>query len=187
MKPRRERKHDRLHWGAQSPETLAVDHALAPFDRAANEANRTWGIDRLVELVSPETAAKFGGVIARLNEAIDANDPDRVAAYVGTAIRGYAALDAEARRLGHTPPIPHVIETDVDGHHFGVLVDNADVERVRTERPTLRLYTLREVSIALRMLEDAGVAAIKDAFPAGAEVVAYRPRPKFDGDDEIPF
>ena len=173
MKPRRQRKHDRLTSGPSTAEEVAIDHAVAPFDRAVREADKTWGIDRLPELVSPELAAKWGTAVGLLNEALAGTDTGRVAAVVAGCLRGLAAMDAEARSRGHTPPDPIVIETQQDDHHFGILLDGALWQRAQEQRPGLRLYTLREVSVALRYLDSEGVRSVATAFP-GAEIVAAR-------------
>lgn len=190
MKPFRARKHDRLTTPSASPEEIACDHAVAAFDRAALEAERTWGVDRLPALVSPETAAKFGRLVGLLNEALRANDAPKVAALTATAVRGWQAMDAEARRLGHEPLPAWMTMTDVDGHIFVILHDGADWRKPEVEALTGRgveVYTMREISVALRLMRDAGsgaVGAFKAAFP-GAEVTAHRPRKAAVYDDPI--
>lgn len=189
MKPLRQRKHDRLTWGGSpSREEIAVDHAVAPFDRVAREMEGIWGVDRLPHLVSPETAAKFGRTLGSLNEAITANDPDRAADRAAACIRGLRAMDAEARQAGHRPPDPIVIETQQGDHHFGVLIDGAQLAIAQAQRPGLAIYTLQEVSVALQWLDkQALVSGVKQAFP-GATVTAIRHRPKQeDFEDAIPF
>lgn len=167
--PKRRPRHDRILAPKTSPEEMAASYAVAPFDRRARLADQTWGADRLPELVSPETARKFGSAIGRLNAALDANDVAHVAHMAAVCIRGFDAMDAEARQLGHVPPDGRVVEAEIDGHRFGVLLDDADWPIVERTRPGLRCYTLREVSLALRDL-DAKIAPVKDAFP-GAEII----------------
>lgn len=190
MKPKRQGKHDRLTYGggAVAKEEMAIDHAMAPFDRAARAADETWGTDRLIEMVSPETAVKFGEALAKMNEAISANDPEAVAFRAAVCVRGYAAMDAEARRLGHTPPSSGVIVYDLDGWVFGVLPDGRLWRQAEQEHPGLRVYTIREVGLLLRASE-ANVPlldSIKSSFP-GAEVVAIRKKREPLIDDEINF
>ena len=53
-----------------------VDMAVVAFDRTTLEMDRKWGIDRLVDLVTPDMAIKYGQALARMNEAIsDGSDP----------------------------------------------------------------------------------------------------------------
>jgi hypothetical protein len=40
--------------------------------------DKKWGVDRLVELVSPDMAERYGAAMAKLNAAIDARDPEQV-------------------------------------------------------------------------------------------------------------
>ena len=57
-------------------EQIMVDMAVVAFDRTALEMDRKWGIDRLVDLVTPDMAIKYGQALARMNEAIsDGSDP----------------------------------------------------------------------------------------------------------------
>ena len=51
-------------------EQIMVDMAVVAFDRTAGEMDRKWGIDRLVDLVTPDIAIKYGQALARMNEAI---------------------------------------------------------------------------------------------------------------------
>lgn len=179
---------DRLLWGGQENRTAsAMDHALAPFDRATREADHRWGVNGLVSRVSPATAAKYGRTVSMLNEAIAANDADRVAAAAAGCLRGLAAMEAEAAAAGITPPAPAIVRGESGGVKFGILIDDSLAERARDENPGLTIWTMREVGIALQAMQDA--AQVKAAFP-GAEVVAIRTRkaePVEQPDDEIPF
>jgi hypothetical protein len=186
MKPLRQRKHDRITYGGAPRDEMAVDHAIAPFDRRAREADATWGTDRLVALVAPETAARYGRTLASLNDAIAAHDAVRAADRASACIRGMDALDAEARSLGHEPPKSGVIVCDLDGWTFGVLPD-PDLWRIaEAEHPGLRIYTIRELGVLARAAEQGhpGLADVKDAFP-GAEI--KRMRERLPAHDEIPF
>ena len=46
---------------------MMCDYALAPFDRRFREMDKKWGCDKLPELVSAETAAKWGSTMEKLN------------------------------------------------------------------------------------------------------------------------
>ena len=65
--PMRKKKHDAVLHPAASRESIACDIALAAFDRASREVDKTWGVDRLVELVSPDVAARWATAMADLN------------------------------------------------------------------------------------------------------------------------
>lgn len=192
-RPRRQRKHDRITYGGKvTNEEIAVDHALAPLDAAAREADRTWGVDRLIELVSPETAMKFGRVLGRINDAIEANDAQAAAKDVAIAIRGYAAMDKEAREAGHTPPDPRVVVVGVpdgSGASYGILLDDRLWKRASEEYPGVRLFTLQEIAILIH--ETGGsplVDAVKAAFP-GATITGIKAKQPMDRqpEDALPF
>ena len=73
---KRQKKSDRILHGSQNRDAIMCDYALAPVDRLAIHMDEKWGIDVLPELVSVETAMKFGSAMAKMNAAIDANDPE---------------------------------------------------------------------------------------------------------------
>lgn len=187
MKPKFQRKHDRLITPGASSGEIAADFAAAPFDRAMREAEKTWGIDRLPSLVSPELAAKFGKAMAVLNDALDKGDPDTAAAAAQNCVKGIAAMDAAARAAGHQPLKADFWEYEQDGFHFALIRDVAEWPAVAAERPGATIYTLREVANALAASRDA-VAAVKAAFP-GAQISAIRQPSQLAAEleDEIPW
>jgi len=187
-RPTRQRKSDRLICPGSSANEIACDYAMAPFDRAAIEMDRKWGVDRLPELVSPELALKYGKAMAVLNDAINSDDPDKCAAAAANCIRGLAAMDAEAVRLGRQPVPAEVWVFEHEGQRIGVIRETADWSTLIESQPGLALYTLREVGNALAhyrsalpMINDA-----KAAFP-GAAVAAVRSPLSDDLEDEIPW
>lgn len=186
-RPRRQRKGDRLlnPGTAPSPEAIRCDYAVAPMDRFATEMDRKWGVDRLPELVSPATAEKYGGAIAKLNAAIEKADPEETKFRAEVCIRGLHAMDAEATAAGHAPPNYH--EANIDGFHFAIIPEPGDELAIQKERPGLRLYTMREIGLLLKSIEESETmqAAMK-AFP-NAELVAFRPHRAPLGEDHIPF
>ena len=186
-KPQRHNKGDRLMHSGAKPEAVACDFGLGPFDTAARAMERKWGINRLEGLVSPETAARFGSAIGKLNAAIDNNDPAETAVRAAVCIRGLAAMDKEAEAAGHQPIPPQAQEIKVDGKLCAVLWDDAAWPAYHALRPGVRTYTPLEVANALAAYGQA-VGAIKDAF-AGATVSAVRtPTPlEAELNDEIPF
>ena len=69
------RKPDRLMNREEIGNVIAegIYHALRPLDEMVHQMERRWGADRLVGLVSVETAAKYGRAKAKLDRAIDDN------------------------------------------------------------------------------------------------------------------
>ena len=184
-RPTRQKKDDRiLHKGATANE-IKADLALAPFDAAVREMDRRWGVDVLPELVSTESAAKWGKAMAGLNAAIDAQDPDKVKFWCEVCIRGLNAMDAEAVALGRQVSDPDIWEYELDGTVFGIIADNREWPAAYAKRPGIAIYTLREVAVALQAHKNGLVNAAKLAFP-GAEIKAIRRKPE-DLEDEIDF
>jgi len=187
--PRRQRKGDRFMAPGATANEIRCDYAVAPFDRASRDMEARWGIDRLPELVSPETAAKFGSAMAKLNAAIDSNDAEEVAARAGVAMRGLHAMDAEAKQRGHQPLPPDAWPFLArDGAACVLIRDARESALAEAAYPGATIYTLREVVNALAEYDCAVVREVKQHFP-GAEVVASRPLTKteIDLDDDIPF
>jgi hypothetical protein len=184
-RPTRQKKDDRiLHKGATANE-IKADLSLAPFDKAVREMDKRWGVDRLPELVSVESAAKWGKAVAGLNGAIDAQDPDKVKFWVEVCLRGLAAMDAEAVSLGRPVSDPDIWEYEYEGTTFGIIEDGREWPAAYAKRPGIAIHTMREVAVALHEHRNGLVNAIKLSFP-GAEVKAVR-RPKADLEDDFDF
>jgi hypothetical protein len=185
QRPTRQKKDDRiLHKGATANE-IKSDLALAPFDAAVREMDRKWGVDRLPELVSVESAAKWGKAMAGLNGAIDVHDPDKVKFWVEVCLRGLASMDAEAVSLGRPVSDPDIWEHEYEGTVYGIIADGREWPAAYAKRPGIAIHTMREVAIALHEHRNGLVNAAKLAFP-GAEVKQVR-RPKADLDDDFNF
>lgn len=186
-RPMRHNKHDRLTHQGASPSEIQCDLAPAPFDRECRRLDQKWGQDRLPELVSPATAAKWGITLANLNSAIDARDPDLTVARVNACLRGFAVMDAEATAAGHQPITPEAWEFQVDGKTCALLRDDAAWPVYHAARPDVRVYTIREVVNALAAYGQT-VAAVKDAFPGAVVSAVRKPTPlEQDLQDEIPY
>jgi hypothetical protein len=185
QRPTRQKKDDRiLHKGATANE-IKADLSLAPFDKAVREMDKCWGVDRLPELVSVESAAKWGRAMAGLNGAIDAQDPDKVKFWVEICLRGLTAMDAEAVALGRQVSDPDIWEYELDGTVFGIIADNREWPAAYAKRPGIAIFSMREVAVALQAHKNGLVSAVKLAFP-GAEIKAIRRKPE-DLEDEIDF
>jgi hypothetical protein len=185
QRPTRQKKDDRiLHKGATAAQ-VRCDMALAPFDNACREMERKWGVDVLPDLVSTESAEKWGRAMAGLNSAIDSEDPDKTKFWCEVCIRGLNAMDAEAVALGRQVSDPDIWEYELDGTVFGIIADRREWPAAYAKRPGIAIYTLREVAVALQAHKNGLVNAAKLAFP-GAEIKAIRRKPE-DLEDEIDF
>jgi hypothetical protein len=188
-KPTRKRKSDRLIHPNTRHEEIQCDFALAPFDRMAVEMDKKWGVDVLVELVSPETAAKYGSAMAKLNAAIEAHDPAMVAARAAVCMRGMQAMDAEATAAGKQPASDDVWILAFNGKQVGLLKDGRAWRQVQAKHPDLQLITENDVILALEAMEASSLGKMKqmiqDGFPQ-AEVTGFKFK-KEGLEDAIPF
>lgn len=183
----RPRKADALMMRGATDLEIRCDMATAPFDRAVRAADAEWGQDRLPELVSPQTAERWGMAMANLNTALAAQDPAIVVARVAACVRGLTAMDAEARAAGHVPTPPEAWRFDMDGQPCAIVREGCDWTALAPAMPGVRFYSLHEVALALQHYGGI-VAAAKDSFP-GATVAAVRKPSPLEAaiDDEIPY
>ncbi len=183
----RQKKSDRILHGNQSRDAIMCDYALAPVDRLAIEMDEKWGIDMLPELVSVETAQKYGSAVAKMNAAVEDGDVEECKLRCEVVIRGLKAMDAEAERLGAQRASTDVWEVEIEGKLFGIMKDGRAWRTIKKQRPELELLTLREVGLAYSWFRDnwAGELekAAKQSFP-GAEMIDIKGK---TFDDPIPF
>ncbi len=185
QRPMRKKKDDRILTKGATAEEIRADLSLAPFDHAAREMDKKWGVDRLPELVSVESAAKWGKALAGLNGAIDAKDADKVKFWVEVCLRGMQAMDAEATAAGVPLSDPMIWEHEYEGVVYGIIEDGREWPAAYAKRPGIAIHTMREVAVALHEHRNGLVNAVKLAFP-GAEVKAVRRRPQ-DLEDDFDF
>lgn len=184
-KPMRQRKEDRvIHQGATAAQ-IRCDVCLGPFDQAAREMDRKWGVDRLPEIVAPESAAKWGKAMAGLNDAINSEDADKVKFWVEVCLRGLKAMDDEAIKSGHPISDPMIWEYQYEGQTYGIIEDGRHWPAAYAKRPGLVIFTMREAAIALHAHRNGLVEAVKLAFP-GAEITGIRDRGQ-NLEDDIDF
>lgn len=183
----RQKKSDRLTQGKQSKEAIMCDLATGPLDRMAGEMDRKWGIDVLPELVEPEMAAKYGSAVAKFLEAMDDGEPDVVVARVGVCMRGLQAMDAQATERGAQRASTDVWQVELNGETIGVMREGRSFQKIRDEMPDVKLYTLREVAIAMNFYNDHALGIMieetKKHFP-NADVIGVK-KGSMEGD--IPF
>jgi hypothetical protein len=161
----------------------AVTEALRPLDRIAVEMEGKWGVGRLVRLVSPEIAARFGSAKDKLNEAIRSNDGDEVAKRAAVMIRGWQALDKAATEAGCEALPLRTVAVQHNGRAYVVAWDRADVHKAaKLSRTPENVLTVQELLVAYEALR-AKVDGVKQAFP-GAELTQVSIPP---GGDALPF
>jgi hypothetical protein len=170
----------------------AIHHTLLPLDRAASEMEMKWGCERLPSLVSPETAARFGSAKAKLDAAIQVNDPQEVVRRAAVMIKGWAKMDLEATEMGHEAMSPDIwCHTTSTGFKVAVARSNADaIKSIRTDdlMKGVAVYSLDEIARILEAESYRLLDTVKKTFPE-AKVTKTRkkkaPAPLFD--DGVPF
>lgn len=194
-RPKRQRKADRLLSPGSTGAEIQCDYGIAPMDQVATEMDLKWGIERLPELVSVETANKYGNAIAHLNACIQEADPAKCAAAAQNCIRGLNAMDAEAERLGCEQATGALFEYqldmgDAEPFRFGVMADDRQWQAAKARRPDLVLFTMREVANALRQYMTAPLQTELDKHFPAAKNTAIKPKTPVDyanGGDQISF
>ena len=165
-----------------------IHGALKPVDAVARDMEVKWGVGRLQELVSPETAAKFEAARAKLDVAIHDNNVALVIKRASIMERGWKALEKEAIDAGHKPAPPeiwfaHAPEEDGQGKvSFAIAKDNTAATLAQTDVPVYTVQEIARIVRAWRSEFDSHHA--KKVFP-GAEVVSITGEEIFE--DEIPF
>lgn len=187
QRPRRQKKGDRLLDRTASQNEIECDKAVAVMDRLAIQMDERWAVDRLPELVSVETAQKYGSALAKLNAALEAGEPQEVAKRAQVCMRGLKAMNEEAEAAGQPKAAAEFLEYDLDGFRFGVLKDPDCWPACKKVRPDLKFYTMREVALALqeRGLSGPTISKVKDLWP-GAQVTRIGGQ-NVDLEDQIPF
>lgn len=186
-RPRHRNKADRLFSLGATTDEIRCDMMLAPFDQICSAMETKWGIGRLPELVSVETADRWGSAMAKLNAAIAAADIAETKKRVAVCVRGLQAMDAEAEAAGHKPRNPEIWECEYNGRVFAVIQDGREWMKAEAI-PGRRVFSMQEVAVALDAMDRGLLMQIKDAIPE-AKVVAARPaeNPIPPGGDPIPF
>jgi len=173
-------------------ESRAWAAATRVLDRVAGDLERTWGVNRLPQLVPPDLAAKFALAQEQCDMAIASGDVENAAQKAAALVRGWKALDAAARAAGHTPNDLGVVWTaSMAGEAFAVCLHTADVGAVAGRYPDHTAIALEELLRLLTAQQAALLLRAKQVFP-GAEITDVRPKaikPPADwkrGDD-LPF
>lgn len=183
----RKRKGDFIIAPGASKVQIQCDMAVVQFDRTAHEMDAKWGIDRLVDLVSPEMAMRYGQALSRMNDAIsDASDPGLAQRRADDCVRGMQAMDQHATENGAQAASDLYWEVMVDDLKLGICADIAAWPTIQDQRPDLTLVSLREVALAYKHYSATALdfmAQTKQHFE-GAEVIDIRSKTL---DDPIPF
>ena len=162
-RPRRLKASDRMLSGPSKVEEQAVQMTMAPFDRAAKEADDHWGIDLLPELVEPELAQKYGQALGKLNAAIDACDQAMVAKYVGVCVRGMQAMHEAAVAAGRQPVSHEVWTVEINGKVYGLVRDDRSWAKLAQQMPNVELLSSREMALAIEVYKRSETGKLLEA------------------------
>ena len=184
--PQRKQANTSLPMIERSPfEFNAINDALRALDRAVHEMDRQWGSGRLVTLVTPELAARFGSARDKLGAAVRAASVDEVGRRAEVVARGLVALDIAARVAGH-PRVPTTVwPINYEGQAYAVCAENEDAIAIAEQDalPGHVVLCLRELLLAWHMLKERqAIESVKATFP-GATVSTFDVK----RGDELPF
>ena len=125
--------------------------------------------------------------MAKLNQAIDDQDPEQVTLRAGVCMRGMQAMDQAATESGAKPASDEMWLLQADGMEYGLLRDTRAWQRVQDQHPNVTLVSEREMVLAIAMYQQSVVgktiAAVKSNFPK-ADVIKITNK---NLEDEIPW
>ena len=163
----------------------AIAAVTAGVDEVARQMEDRWGVGRLPLLVGDELRGKFNRQLRRFDEAIIANDVERVRQAGAATKRAWKALDQAATNAGQQQLKPECWEVQLeDGRVVALCRTNAEAHaEVRSGR-YVEVWTVDE--IARIMFAFPGLGNAKQIFP-GAMVESVRAtRPTYPLDDAMP-
>ncbi len=160
----------------------AISAVTTGVDAVAVEMESRWGVGRLPLLVSDELREKFTRQLRRLDQAIVANDVERIRQSGAATKRAWLALDQAATETGQQQLQPNAWEVRLaDGRVVALCRTNAEAHaEVRSGRH-LEVWTIDE--IARIMFAFPGLGTAKQVFP-GATVESVRSRRVGEPDEE---
>lgn len=162
--------------------------AMQPVDKKVADVEQKWGcLERLVEQVDPELAARFGSAWHKLDAAIIDGTVEEVVERAAVVMRGIDALEAAAGDNWS----PHVWGITVDGASYLICQRTKDVRVVAAEAGEgIAVWSLEEL-IRVAVSSQAGAYAevakglFKDATVTAVRVTEFD-RPSIE-QDKIPF
>ena len=176
-RPQRQKSGDRMLAKHAHETEIRIDYAVAPLTKLTRDLDHFWGIDTLVEIVPPEMAEKFGGAVAKLNAAIEAQDVDEVVKWVGVCMRGSKAMHETALASGAAPASDEAWLIQADDKQYALLKDVRAWQRFQDKHPDIEVLTEREIIMAISFFRKSKlgemVGETKKHFPE-AEVIDFR-------------
>lgn len=168
-----------------------IQRHLDLLDEVAREMEAVWGTGRLIPLVDDVLRGKFFKNMAALNKAVEAGKVDEVEKQATSLARGWRAMDAAARGVGHKPK-PHAgLEIRLqDGRIVAIVPGDEKVPNYRTDGTEVVTLTEAEISLILSELlsAESALAKILKTFPAAKlSALQRKPAPDWATGDDIPL
>ena len=186
----RAKKFDRLLQPQSTKDQITADLATKGFDRWVKHLDQKWGVDRLIQLVEPDVAHKYGQALGALNDALNQADATQARHCADDCIRGMIKMDEMACANGEQEADGSYWEFEVDGVKAAIVADGDAWPKVKQQRPDLEIITLQEVGIYYAHYRKTRLGemtnAVKDSFP-GAQVKSMSLPEEIEVDDPIPF
>jgi hypothetical protein len=150
--------------------SLMVDMEMAKL-----EHEKTWGIDRVIDLVDAEFRRKFNAQRERIWEASQARDEERLEKATRGMIAAYKALTRWATEAGieQMPKIDCMEYMMADGSLMVIVRDKQMAvwyEQCRKEPGARSIWTLAELEVVMTGPTLTQVRGIKSAIPSATMV-----------------
>jgi len=153
---------------------------MVEMETAKMEHEKTWGIDRVIDLVEPEFRRKFNAQRERIWEASQARDEERLEKAVKGMIAAYKALTRWATEAG-IEQMPKIDCMEYMMQDDGLLVVVKDkkmatwYEQFRKQKGARSIWTLAELEVVMNGPTLKQVREIKAAIP-GTTMVPVTPQ-----------
>lgn len=157
------------------------EHSLmVEMELAKMEHEKTWGIDRVIDLVDAEFRRKFNAQRERIWEASQARDEERLENAIRRMISAYKALTRWATEAGidQMPRIDCMEHRMADGSLMVIVRDKQMAtwyEQFRKEPGARSIWTLAELEVVMTGPTLKQVRDIKAAIP-GTTMVPVTPQ-----------
>ena len=152
------------------------EHSLmVEMELAKMEHEKTWGIDRVIDLVEPEFRRKFNAQRERIWEASQARDEERLEKAIKGMIAAYRALTRWATEAGieQMPKINCMEHRMADGSLMVIVRDKQMAtwyEQFRKAPGARSIWTLAELEVVMNGPTLTQVRGIKTAIPSATMV-----------------
>jgi hypothetical protein len=153
---------------------------MVEMELAKLEHEKTWGIDRVIDLVDPEFRRKFNAQRERIWEASQARDEERLEKAIRGMIAAYKALTRWATEAGieQMPKIDCMEHRMADGSLMVIVRDKQMAtwyEQFRKAPGARSIWTLAELEVVMNGPTLTQVRGIKSAIP-GTTMVPVTPQ-----------